>query len=48
MVEVFKVGEAAVKNFILVNVIVDGGIKEGDYVFVFEKNIYVIVSNDSF
>ena len=47
MVEAFKAGEAAAKNFTSANVTADGGIKEGDYVFVLEKNTYVTVSNDS-
>ena len=34
MVEAFKAGEAAAKNFTSANVTTDGGIKEGDYVFV--------------
>ena len=45
--EAFKAGEAAAKNFTSANVTADGGIKEGDYVFVLEKNTYVTVSNDS-
>lgn len=45
MVEAFKAGEAAAKNFTSANVTTDGGIKEGDYVFVLEKNTYVTVSN---
>ncbi|KER08174.1 LPXTG-motif cell wall anchor domain protein [Streptococcus mitis] len=47
MVEAFKAGEAAAKNFTSANVTADGGIKEGDYVFVLEKNTYVTVSNVS-
>jgi len=47
MIEAFKAGEAAAKNFTSANVTADGGIKEGDYVFVLEKNTYVTVSNDS-
>ena len=47
MIEAFKSGEAAAKNFTSANVTADGGIKEGDYVFVLEKNTYVTVSNDS-
>ena len=47
MVEAFKAGEAAAKNFTSANVTADGGIKEGDYVFVLEKNTYVTVSNES-
>ena len=47
MVEAFKAGEAAAKDFTAANVTADGGIKEGDYVFVLEKNTYVTVSNDS-
>ena len=45
--EAFTAGEAAAKNFTAANVTADGGIKEGDYVFVLEKNTYVTVSNDS-
>ena len=45
--EAFTSGEAAAKNFTAANVTADGGIKEGDYVFVLEKNTYVTVSNDS-
>ena len=45
MVEAFKAGEAAAKDFTSANVTADGGIKEGDYVFVLEKNTYVTVSN---
>ena len=41
MVEAFKAGEAAAKDFTSANVTADGGIKEGDYVFVLEKNTYV-------
>ena len=33
MVEAFKAGEAAAKDFNSANVTADGGIKEGDYVF---------------
>ena len=47
MVEAFKAGEAAAKNFTSANVTADGGIKEGDYVFVLEKNTYVTVSDQS-
>ena len=47
MVEAFKSGEATAKNFTSANVTADGGIKEGDYVFVLEKNTYVTVSNAS-
>ena len=47
MVEAFKAGEATAKDFTSANVTTDGGIKEGDYVFVLEKNTYVTVSNDS-
>ena len=45
--EAFTAGEAAAKDFTSANVTADGGIKEGDYVFVLEKNTYVTVSNDS-
>ena len=45
MVEAFKAGEATAKDFTSANVTADGGIKEGDYVFVLEKNTYVTVSN---
>ena len=45
--EAFTSGEAAAKNFTAANVTADGGIKEGDYVFVLEKNTYVTVSKDS-
>ena len=44
MVEAFKAGEAAAKDFNSANVTADGGIKEGDYVFVLEKNTYVTVN----
>ena len=47
MRDAFKSGEAAAKNFTSANVTADGGIKEGDYVFVLEKNTYVTVSNAS-
>ena len=47
MVEAFKAGEAAAKDFNSANVTADGGIKEGDYVFVLEKNTYVIVNAES-
>ena len=47
MIEAFKSGEAAAKNFTSANVTADGGIKEGDYVFVLEKNTYVTVSDQS-
>ena len=47
MVEAFKAGEAAAKDFTSANVTADGGIKEGDYVFVLEKNTYVTVSNQN-
>ena len=47
MVEAFKAGEATAKNFNSANVTADGGIKEGDYVFVLEKNTYITVSNVS-
>ena len=45
MIEAFKSGEAAAKNFTSANVTADGGIKEGDYVFVLEKNTYTTVKN---
>ena len=48
MVEAFKAGEAAAKDFTSANVTADGGIKEGDYVFVLEKNTYVTAKSDSF
>ena len=47
MVEAFKAGEATAKDFTSANVTADGGIKEGDYVFVLEKNTYVTVNNAS-
>ena len=47
MVEAFKAGEAAAKDFNSANVTADGGIKEGDYVFVLEKNTYVTVNAES-
>ena len=48
MVEAFKAGEATAKNFTSANVTADGGIKEGDYVFVLEKNTYVTAKKESF
>lgn len=48
MVEAFKAGEAAAKDFTSTNVTADGGIKEGDYVFVLEKNTYVTAKTESF
>ena len=48
MVEAFKAGEAAAKDFNSANVTADGGIKEGDYVFVLEKNTYVTAKAESF
>ena len=45
--EAFTAGEAAAKDFTSANVTADGGIKEGDYVFVLEKNTYVTVKNAS-
>ncbi|MBZ2105477.1 MucBP domain-containing protein [Streptococcus mitis] len=48
MIEAFKAGEAAAKDFNSANVTADGGIKEGDYVFVLEKNTYVTVKAESF
>ena len=48
MVEAFKAGEAAAKDFTSANVTADGGIKEGDYVFVLEKNTYVTAKKESF
>ena len=48
MIEAFKAGEAAAKNFTSANVTADGGIKEGDYVFVLEKNTYVTAKTESF
>ena len=45
--EAFTAGEAAAKNFTAANVTADGGIKEGDYVFVLEKNTYVTVSDQT-
>ena len=47
MVEAFKSGEAAAKDFTSANVTADGGIKEGDYVFVLEKNTYVTAKTES-
>ena len=48
MVEAFKAGEATAKDFTSANVTADGGIKEGDYVFVLEKNTYVTANTESF
>ena len=48
LVESFKAGEAAAKDFTSANVTADGGIKEGDYVFVLEKNTYVTATTESF
>ena len=48
MVEAFKAGEATAKDFTSANVTADGGIKEGDYVFVLEKNTYVTATAESF
>ncbi|WP_314852962.1 MucBP domain-containing protein, partial [uncultured Granulicatella sp.] len=48
MVEAFKAGETAAKDFTSANVTADGGIKEGDYVFVLEKNTYVTAKAESF
>ena len=48
MIEAFKAGEATAKNFTSANVTADGGIKEGDYVFVLEKNTYVTAKTESF
>ena len=47
MIEAFKAGEATAKNFNSANVTADGGIKEGDYVFVLEKNTYVTANTES-
>ena len=47
MVEAFKAGEATAKDFTSANVTADGGIKEGDYVFVLEKNTYVTATAES-
>ena len=47
MVEAFKAGETAAKDFNSANVTADGGIKEGDYVFVLEKNTYVTANGES-
>ena len=47
MIEAFKAGETAAKYFNSANVTADGGIKEGDYVFVLEKNTYVTVKAES-
>ena len=47
MVEAFKSGEATAKDFNSANVTADGGIKEGDYVFVLEKNTYVTAKTES-
>ena len=46
LVEAFKAGEAAAKDFTSANVTADGGIKEGDYVFVLEKNTYVTAKSE--
>ena len=48
MRDAFKAGEATAKNFTSANVTADGGIKEGDYVFVLEKNTYVTAKKESF
>ena len=48
LVEAFKAGAATAKDFNSANVTADGGIKEGDYVFVLEKNTYVTVTSESF
>ena len=47
MKEAFKAGEAVAKDFTSANVTADGGIKEGDYVFVLEKNTYVTANAES-
>lgn len=48
MRDAFKAGEATAKNFTSANVTADGGIKEGDYVFVLEKNTYVTAKKETF
>lgn len=39
--DTFKAGEATAKEYTSTNIAADGGIKEGDYVFVLEKNTFV-------
>ncbi|WP_345789587.1 MucBP domain-containing protein, partial [Streptococcus sp. 53] len=39
--DTFKAGEATAKDYTSTNIATDGGVKEGDYVFVLEKNTFV-------
>ena len=45
--DTFKAGEATAKEYTSDNIAKDGGVKEGDYVFVLEKNTYITVNHDS-
>ncbi|MCP9060947.1 MULTISPECIES: MucBP domain-containing protein, partial [unclassified Streptococcus] len=45
--DTFKAGEATAKEYTSTNIATDGGIKEGDYVFVLEKNTYVSASRNN-
>ena len=44
--DTFKAGEATAKDYTSTNIAADGGIKEGDYVFVLEKNTFVTAGHD--
>ena len=47
MVEAFKAGEAAAKDFIQLIVTADGGIKEETMFSILEKNTYVTANTES-
>ena len=44
--DTFKAGEATAKDYTSTNIAADGGIKEGDYVVVLEKNTFVTAGHD--
>ncbi|WP_240151830.1 MucBP domain-containing protein, partial [Streptococcus sp. 3473] len=45
--DTFKAGEATAKEYTSDNIAKDGGVKEGDYVFVLEKNTFVTASRNN-
>ncbi|WP_240156599.1 MucBP domain-containing protein, partial [Streptococcus sp. 544] len=45
--DTFKAGEATAKDYTSTNIAADGGVKEGDYVFVLEKNTFVTASRNN-
>ena len=46
LIDTFQAGEATAKEFNNTNVTADGGIQEGDYVFIIEKNVYATIGEN--